>query len=384
MHSTHALLVTVIIALSATGFAQKPKQNPQQTPTDSSVTAKIVSTQVIKQREDTRSSTDLVAFNDQLFLTFLERWTKGSSESCIRIMSSKDGSAWNTVATIRQRDKDRYLVRRHPGEFRGLRLDDTPRFSIESENRLSIRAIDAKFGTREFDTRRMAGWSSNNGTEWSYEGPLNEVLQWSEIAWNGGQGYAYGYGGPCGESLAMKILATEDGKGMREIYEYFNFNGSDPERAALFFDDANRLCCLTPMYGGGRKTRVKDVKRGNYALAYIGTAEPPYKKWTWTQTNMAIWSPRVISVPEIGFVAAVEIRSEPIRTSLCSLDMATGKLTELLSFGDLRREQLGIDDHEPLGAEDLPIGLATHNGHVWVSYNRGGAVYLAKITLQRG
>ena len=380
MHSIRAILVTIFVALPATGFAQEPEQTPQTIRPDKSITAKIVSTQVIKKREDTRSSTDLVAFNDQLFLTFLERWTKGSSESCIRIMSSKDGSAWRTVATIRQQDKDRYLVSWHAGEFS---LDETPRFSIESENRLSVRAVDAKFGTREFDTRRMAGWSSKNGTDWSYEGPLNEVLQWSEIAWNDGKGFAYGYGGPCGASLAMRILATEDGKGMREIYKYFSFNGSDPERAALFFDDADRLHCLAPMYGGGRKTRVKDVKKGYYALAYLGTAEPPYKKWTWKKTNMAIWSPRVVSVPGNGFLAVAEIRSEPIRTSLCSLDVATGKVIELLSFGDLRSHQLGIDEHEPMGAEDLPIGLAHHNGHVWVSYNRGGTVHVAKIALEK-
>ena len=111
MHSIRAILVTIFVALPATGFAQEPEQTPQTIRPDKSITAKIVSTQVIKKREDTRSSTDLVAFNDQLFLTFLERWTKGSSESCIRIMSSKDGSAWRTVATIRQQDKDRYLVR---------------------------------------------------------------------------------------------------------------------------------------------------------------------------------------------------------------------------------------------------------------------------------
>ena len=69
--------------------------------------------------------------------------------------------------------------------------------------------------------------------------------------------------------------------------------------------------------------------------------------------------------------------------SLCSLDVATGKLIELLNFGDLRNKQLGIEEHEPMGAEDLPIGLAHHNGHVWVSYNRGGVVHVAKIALEK-
>ena len=383
MHSIQKIMLAVFVAFPAMGLAQKPEKNSQTTPADNSITARIVSTQVIKKRGNTRSSTDLVAFNDRLYLTFLKRWTAGSSESCIRIMSSNDGSAWSTVATIRQRDKNRYLVSRHPGEFRGLRLEDTPRFSVESNNRLSIRAVDAKFNSSEFDTKRMVAWASSKGTDWTYQGALNEVLQWSEMAWNGGKGYAYEYGGACGEGLAMKILATEDGKQMQEIYEYFYFDGSNPDRAGLFFDEANRMGCLAPMYGGGRKTRVEDVKKGNYALAYVGIADPPYDNWTWTKTNMAIWSPRVVSVPSVGLIALAEIRSEPIRTSLCSIDVETGKLTELLSFGNLRPQQLGIDNHEPLGAEHLPIGLAAHKGHVWVSYNRGGAVYLAKIVLEQ-
>ena len=272
-------------------------------------------------------------------------------------------------------------MRRHPGEYRGLRLDDTPRFSVESENRLSIRAVDAKFNSRESDTRRLVAWSSSNGTDWSYQGALNEILQWSEIAFSGGKGYAYEYGGPCGEGFAMKILATDDGKEMHELYEHFNFDGATPERAGLFFDDANRMGCLAPMYGGENK--AESIKKGDYTLAFLGTAASPYENWTWTKTNMAIWSPRVVSVPKVGLIAVAEIRSDPIRTSLCSLDSDSGKLTELVSFGNLRPQQLGIDNHEPLGAEDLPIGLAAHQGHVWVSYNRGGAVYLAKILLSR-
>ena len=35
-----------------------------------------------------------------------------------------------------------------------------------------------------------------------------------------------------------------------------------------------------------------------------------------------------------------------------------------------------------LGAEDLPIGLDHHNGYVWVSYNRGGIVHVAKVALE--
>ena len=375
MHAQHAFFVVVLAAWQTVSVAQSP--SPKKTSAEVSITARIVSTQLVKQRQDTRSSTDLAVFKDQLFLTFLDRWTTGSGESCIRVMTSADGSAWTTAATIRQQERDHYLVRRHPGEYRGLRLDDTPRFSIESENRLSIRAVDAKFNSREFDTRRLVAWSSSNGTDWSQQSALNEILQWSEMAFSGGKGYAYQYGGPCGEALGMKILATDDGKQMHELHEYVNFEVSTPERAGLFFDDANRMGCLTPMYGG----KIESVKKGDYALAYLGTAAPPYENWTWKKTNLAIWSPRVVSVPKVGLIVVAEIRSDPIRTSLCSLDIDSGKLTELLSFGDLRTEQLGIDNHEPLGAEDLPIGLAAHQGHVWVSYNHGGAVYLAKILL---
>ncbi|MEL7498117.1 MAG: hypothetical protein AAFN77_10935 [Planctomycetota bacterium] len=371
---TQVLLVLAFLFLSPRwGIAQDANQEAK-----SLLTAKLVSRQKIKQRNSAASSTDLAVFRDQLVLTFLDDWTAGSTESCIRVMSSENGLVWTNQSTIRHEARDRYLVRRVAGQYRGKRLEDTPRLTVQSDEMLTVRAMEAQFNSREFDSRQMVGWSTNDATTWNAEGRLHEVLHWGEQIWHGGHGYAFKYGGPCGESLAMALMVTDDSKKYAKLYESHAFNGN-PKRASLFPMAEDRLCCLMPMYGGSSE----GVTKGDYSYAMLGTAESPYKQWTWTKTNLPIWSPRVVEVPNIGFVAIAEIRSAPIRTAVCSLDIKTGQLTELLSLGNIREQQLGVDDHEPLGAEDLPIGLAEHDGFLWVSYNEGPDVFVAKIALQR-
>jgi hypothetical protein len=67
-------------------------------------------------------------------------------------------------------------------------------------------------------------------------------------------------------------------------------------------------------------------------------------------------------------VAAVGLYDGKARTSLCELDPATGKLTEFLEL-----PTDGIID----------VGLAWHEGQLWVSYHSGGAgkpgVHLARV-----
>jgi hypothetical protein len=48
-----------------------------------------------------------------------------------------------------------------------------------------------------------------------------------------------------------------------------------------------------------------------------------------------------------------------------------------------RREQTGVDPRaQNLGGSHIPLGLAVHEGHIWMSYCSGRSVKVRKIAIQ--
>ena len=81
--------------------------------------------------------------------------------------------------------------------------------------------------------------------------------------------------------------------------------------------------------------------------------------------------PNLIRMPNGQIVAGIGLHEPRVRTSLCILDKTTGKLNEVLRL--------------PVYSRAINVGLAAHEGHLWVSYHTpdgdGFSVHLAKIEL---
>lgn len=341
--------------------------------------AKVVHSQVVTVRADNRSMADIAVFNGSLFLSFLE-CCDDSSRSCIRIMSSNKGDSWVTAARIRQEERGRCLVRRHEDRSRYYDFHSFPRLDVVPGKRMTVRLRDAAINPDKYNLHRKVGWTSVNGTEWKYEGALKEILnRESRITWRGKEGFAFDFDAGVGDGGAEKlwIRRTTDGSVSKSHYIY-ELPKYAPRRGSLFFV-ADQLYFLMPRYGKGRKSDTPN----SYVNGELGTSSPPYQKWTWKEIDGVICSPQVVHVPEKGVFAVVEFRdAKKRRTSLCKLDVETGKFKELLKFGDLRLEQTGIWRYGLSATQYSPLGLTVHDGHIWMSYCTGRSVKIRKIAIQ--
>ena len=80
----------------------------------------------------------------------------------------------------------------------------------------------------------------------------------------------------------------------------------------------------------------------------------------------------MLQLPDGRFVAVVRLYDAPIRTSLCWLDPASGKLTEAVKL--------------PSGGDTSYAGLVWHDDLLWISYYSSHegktSIYLAKVRIE--
>lgn len=60
---------------------------------------------------------DIAVFKGRLFVSFLEKCAD-SDMSCIRVMTSEDGTSWKTAAQLEQKEVGRHLMRRREDRSR--------------------------------------------------------------------------------------------------------------------------------------------------------------------------------------------------------------------------------------------------------------------------
>ena len=378
---------SVLLCLLATAvFAGRPAAlNATTRPAER---GRIVSTRVVASVADRTSFSDMATFNGRLFLTCLDIADDNSEEAYIRVMGSKDGSSWTMVEKIRQSEPGRELL---SGEKAGRAVRyGTPQFSVVNGQRLSIQARDRRKGSTFADSdHRAVKWSSADGKLWTYDGRSNLGAFCGRPAWDRDAGYCYEFGTGCGSASTIQIWRTTDGQ---NYGKHFRHTFRDmPRDASLFFADG-KAYCLLPRCGFSARYRLVDgvlemveqspTGKSTFEPALLGSATFPYLDWEWKELGQTIFSPNVIHVPGMGTFAALEIKSTPNRTSLCRLDLKAGSLTELVRLGDLRQKQMGPSARLPEGEKHMPIGLAAHDGHIWVSYSEKNAIKVIKIALE--
>ena len=110
-------------------------------------------------------------------------------------------------------------------------------------------------------------------------------------------------------------------------------------------------------------------REGGDTKGWVGTSKAPYKEWAWKELPARVGGPNFVFAPDLPTVAAVRLYDGKVRTSLCLLDAAAGKLDEALKL--------------PSGGDTSYAGLVWHDGLLWVSYYSShegkSAIYLAKV-----
>jgi len=106
-------------------------------------------------------------------------------------------------------------------------------------------------------------------------------------------------------------------------------------------------------------------------MAQLGTSKPPYKDWQWRDLNSRIGGPNMLQLPDGRILAVTRLYNGGTRTSLSWLDVANGKLTEVLKL--------------PSRGDTSYAGLVLHNDLLWISYYSSHegrtSIYLARVTI---
>ena len=116
--------------------------------------------------------------------------------------------------------------------------------------------------------------------------------------------------------------------------------------------------------------------------AHLGTARPPYTRWTWKDLGKPIGGPDLITLPDHRLIVAVRLYDGKIRTALCWLDSQAGTMEEFLALPSGGETS---HDGRVTRGDTSYAGLVYREGLLWVSYYSAHegktAIYLARVKL---
>lgn len=300
--------------------------------------ATLVESEKIWDQAPHNAFTDLVRFKDRWYCVFREGQTHVSPDGALRVITSADGNSWESAALITSDDSD----------LRDAKLTVTP------DGRLMLCGAEA-LHDKSRHTHQSLAWFSDDGHTWSdrYEIGDPDVWLW-RITWHDGTAYGIGYG--TRDDRFVRLYSSSDGKQFRTVVERLYDEGY-PNESSIVFDGDTAYCLLR--------------RDGKPSSGLLGISQPPYTEWEWKDLGTQIGGPHMIRLPDGRLVAAVRLYDQRVRTSLCWVDPASGKLTEFLEL--------------PSGGDTSYAGLALHDDLLWISYYSSHegktSIYLAKARL---
>lgn len=279
--------------------------------------------------------TDLVRFRDRWYCVFREGKGHVAPDGAIRVLVSDDGKKWESAALIRSETMD----------LRDPKITRTP------DGRLQLCAAGALHKPKDF-THQSLVWFSKDGRDWGEPIEVGDPNFWLwRVTWH--KKTAYGIGYSAGKNKAIRLYKSSDGRKYETLVETLYDQGFPNESTLLFLPDDTCLCLLRR-------------EKGN---ALLGSAQPPYKEWTWKDLGRRIGGPNLIRLPDGRLIAVVRLYDGKVRTAVCAVDAEAGKLDELLTL--------------PSGGDTSYAGLAWHEGRLWISYyssHEGQTrIYLAQV-----
>jgi dienelactone hydrolase len=301
--------------------------------------------------------TDLIRFKDRWYCTFREADGHVGGDGQLRVLSSADGEAWESAALLSEK---------------GIDLRD-PKLSVTPDGRLMIVAGGSVYEGKKLLGRQPRVAFSKDGKEWT---PTKRVLgegDWLwRVTWHGGKCYGVSYNaaeraskeakeaaktGPAPPGPAdwkLKLVVSADGETF-DLVTHLDVPGH-PNETTLRFTPGGEMVALVRREGGNTR-------------GWVGTSKPPYKDWAWKELPARIGGPNFVFRDGGPTIAAVRLYDKAVRTSLCLLDPAAGKLEEALKL--------------PSGGDTSYAGLVWHDDVLWVSYYSShegkSAIYLAKV-----
>ena len=334
------LSFALLAALSALGSLQAQQK------------AEIVSVQKIWDKGGHHAFTDLARFKNLYFVCFREAKDTNAPDGMIRIMISSTAINWVDYATVSEAGAD----------LRDPKLEVTP---DGKQLYLTCTAV-FESSVKGLKTRQPRYSKTTDGKVWT---PPQKLLALGDTLWrtavNPADKKFYGVsfnmhpttGGPKPEpEWSLKSYTSSDGAvwQLSSLMQVPN----QPNEAALRFLKNGSALALVRREGGD--------KRG-----YIGSANAPYREWTWTPLTTVVQGQNFIELPDGTLIAGSRGLGATPGPHMVLFTMTSSSLTPMLEL--------------PSGGDCSYPGLLWQDNHLWVSYyssHEGKAsIYIAKIRL---
>lgn len=316
--------------------------------------AEVVDSRIVWNKAPYSGLTDLIRFRDQWYLAFMEGTEARTNDGVIRILTSADGAQWESTARLESPTPGRSV--------------SNPKLTTTPDGNLMVAAVGiVPHPTNDSPlpqwggTLQELGWLSADGRRWDAPHRIGPH-DWSHgrIAWLGTTAYVYSHGTICGIMHVLQISSRPDGGAFEVLHEATP--GHFPDDAALLLS-GNSGYCLASQIGEGNQ----------WDRGLLGIAPAPFRDWTWKLISDPISHPNLLRLDDGTLLAAARFHRDKPETAICELDPTTGALLRLATL--------------PANALSGNVGIAWHDGFVWVSYradDRGkSSIAIAKVRVTR-
>lgn len=304
---------------------------------------KLLTVRKIWDRAPHNAFTDLIRFKDKWICAFREAPAHkgGSRDSSIRVIASDNTEKWDSVCSLAD----------PRGDIRDAKL------AILPDGRLMLLTAIQFFEPRNGLTHQPIAFYTSDSKTW--EGPIDVgdagTWMWG-INVHNGVGYSIGYG--TGKEKFVRLYSTKDGRTFERVVDRFDVKATHPNESSILFDDKDDTATV--------------LLRCDPDPAFIGTARPPYKDWTWKQTTTRVGGPKLTRTLDGSRILGGGRLYEPKpRMSLFWVDPDAAKLTECLTL--------------PSGGDCSYPGFVWHNDVLHVSYYSShegkGCIYFARVEM---
>jgi hypothetical protein len=283
--------------------------------------------------------TDLIRHKNQWLCVFREGRAHVSTDGSIRVLSSRDGQKWKSLAHLTLPDLD----------LRDPKITHSPKGDLMLTAAAAHRERD---GQSPVPHDSMV-WFSKDGKSWSEPLKIGDPNFWLwRATWHKDQVLMIGY--PTGSRDGMtRLYTSNDGRKFETLIPEFVKKGFPNESTIIFQKDGTALCLAR-----------RDAKGVN---GLIGSAKPPYKDWQWADVGARIGGPNFIELPNGRLIGVVRLYDNKTRTSIVELN-ANGGIKELETL--------------PSNGDSSYAGLVWHKNELWISYYSSHegktAIYLAR------
>ncbi len=324
----------------------------QYTNATAQTNAKDIKVSRIYSDENYNAFTSLIKFKDKFYCAFRsgEKHVYGK-DGIIKILTSKDGSAWKEIGVI---------------GLKGFDLRD-PKLSITPDGRIMV-----TMGGSIYKGKELLGgiphvaFSNTDGAQFSYPRPINLEAGlkgefdwlWS-LTWFQGTGYGGLYSreeiDDGKNKTTIKLVKTTNGVDYA-LLAHLEIEGN-PNESTIRFNDSGEAIMLIRRENGNKR-------------AFLGHSYPPYTKWTFTESPFFIGGPDFVSVGEGQYIGGGRINRE---------------YTGLVSFGKNGnfKEVLKL----PSNSDSSYPGFVFENDTLYMSYyssheTEKTSIYFAEIPLR--